>query len=154
MIQRLFKIKEKTKLHLVSVSSLTKGWLLWKSTSKEFCNICARQMYYQGCEGVTISMNYPPPRLQGLAKPVSIGHILRRARADWRVHGLGKAEGGGGVSTLGGGSWPGGGWRVCHRWRRQWHPFSLCSLGHRPAALGLPWLLQQASAISAQLGIH
>lgn len=132
MIQRLFKIKEKTKLHLVSVSSLTKGWLLWKSTSKEFCNICARQMYYQGCEGVTISMNYPPPRLQGLGQTGFDRAYLEEGEGG--LEGAWSGEGGGGVSTLGGGSWPGGGWRVCHRWRRQWHPFSLCSLGHRPAA--------------------
>ena len=109
MIQRLFKIKEKTKLHLVSVSSLTKGWLLWKSTSKEFCNICARQMYYQGCEGVTISMNYPPPRLQGLGQTGFNRAYLEEGEGG--LEGAWSGEGGGWRRSVY------AGWRVLAWWR-------------------------------------
>ena len=105
----LFKIKEKTKLHLVSVSSLTKGWLLWKSTSKEFCNICARQMYYQGCEGVTISMNYPPPRLQGLGQTGFDRAYLEEGEGG--LEGAWSGEGGGWRRSVY------AGWRVLAWWR-------------------------------------
>ena len=74
---------------------------------------------------------------------------------DWRVHGLGKVEGGGGVSR----------WRVEGPGLVEEAGSAIGGGGNGTlsafAALGTgrlpwlePWLLQQASAISAQLGIQ
>ena len=67
-----------------------------KHKLKEFCNICARQMYYQGCEGVTISMNYPPPRLQGLGQTGFDRAYLEEGEGG--LEGARSGEGGGGRS--------------------------------------------------------